>query len=143
MYSNTHKAFTMVELIFAIIIIGILSAVAVPKFSKTSEVAYVASAKSEIASARTALATLRQKNILKGETAELTIADVGANFTNLLQFPVKSCSGSKCNGWQTTIVGGGDPSFVYHGQSGDATFVLTNNTLQCTSSSTNKCNEYE
>ena len=138
---NKHqKAFTITELIFAIVIIGILSAIAIPKFSKTSEIAYVARAKSEIASARTALATLRQKHILKGETSDITVSDIGSNFSNLLKFSVKACSGSKCEGWSTNV---SSKSFTYHGQSGDATFVLSNNALTCTSSSSNKCDEYE
>jgi prepilin-type N-terminal cleavage/methylation domain-containing protein len=37
MFTSSKKAFTMIELIFVIVIIGILSAVAIPKLSATRE----------------------------------------------------------------------------------------------------------
>lgn len=67
MYIKNQKAFTMVELIFVIIIIGILSAVAIPKFAETTKVAYESSAESVVNALRSVIATERQKNILKGE----------------------------------------------------------------------------
>jgi len=138
MYTKNSKAFTIVELIFVVIIIGILSAIAIPKFSKTAEVAYVSKAKSEITSAKSALAMMRQKNILKGVTANITAAQIGSNFSNLLSFPVKSCTGTHCNGWSTN-----GNAFTFHGPSGDVIFTLqANNTLKCTSSAT-LCKEYE
>jgi len=40
MFNKNHQAFTMVELIFVIVIIGILAAVAVPKLAATRDDAY-------------------------------------------------------------------------------------------------------
>jgi len=60
----------MVELIFVIIIIGILSAIAVPKFSKTTEMAYKSRAESTVSALRSVIATQRQKNILRGNAAD-------------------------------------------------------------------------
>ncbi len=67
MYQNKRKAFTMIELIFIIVIIGILSAVAIPKFAMNRDNAIMAKAKNTVASVRSALATERQKHILQGE----------------------------------------------------------------------------
>jgi len=138
MYIQTRKAFTMVELIFVIIIIGILSAIAIPKFSKTAEVAYISKAKSDVASVKSALAMMRQKNILKGVTTDITAANVGSEFSNLLKIPVKTCSGSECNGWSTN---GND--FIFHGPGGDVKFTLSNNALTCSSTVSNLCDQYE
>jgi len=140
MYIQNRKAFTMVELIFVIIIIAILSAIAIPKFSKTAELAYVSKAKSDIASAKSALAMMRQKNILKGVTADINTTAVGANFGNLLKFPVNSCTAAKCNGWSTNSAGN---KFTFHGPTGDVIFTLANNVLTCSSTVSNLCDKYE
>ena len=61
------KAFTMIELIFVIVIIGILSAVAVPKFAETGKMAYASRAESTVQALRSAISTERQKRILRGD----------------------------------------------------------------------------
>lgn len=65
------KAFTMIELVFVIVVIGILSAIAVPKFAATRDDAMTTRGRSAVASLRSALSTLRQKNILKGVFADV------------------------------------------------------------------------
>ena len=138
MFVLHKKAFTMVELIFVIIIIGILSAVAIPKFRQTAELAYTSRAKSDVASVKSALAMMRQKNILKGDTTDITAADLGNEFSNLLKIPVKTCSTSECNGWSTN---GND--FIFHGPGGDVKFTLSNNALTCSSTVSGLCDQYE
>ena len=45
----THRrAFTLIELLIVVVIIGILAAIAIPKFSNTKEKAYVAQMKSDL-----------------------------------------------------------------------------------------------
>jgi len=137
---KTRKAFTMVELIFVIAIIGILSAIAIPKFSKTVSIAEISKAKSTIASARSALSMMRQKNILKGQTADINATAVGENFGTLLKFPVNACNALKCNGWSTN-----GTAFTFYGPTGNVVYNLTSNKLECdkTTPTPNLCNEYE
>jgi len=66
MQTTSRKAFTMLELTFVVVIIGILSAVAIPRFAVTRNDAVITRGRSTVASLRSALSTLRQKNILKG-----------------------------------------------------------------------------
>ncbi len=66
MFSNNRKAFTMLELVFVIVIIGVLSAIAIPKFDATAKLAQMSKGKNTLAIVRSAIATERQKSILRG-----------------------------------------------------------------------------
>ncbi len=72
MLTQNRKAFTMLEIVFVIVVIGILSAVAIPKFAVNRDDAVVSRAKTTVASIRSAVATERQKRILRGEFDPIT-----------------------------------------------------------------------
>ena len=48
MVKNAKKGFTLIELLIVVVIIGILAAIAIPKFANTKEKAYLASMKSDL-----------------------------------------------------------------------------------------------
>jgi prepilin-type N-terminal cleavage/methylation domain-containing protein len=48
MRSGSHKGFTLIELLIVVVIIGILSAIAIPKFASTKEKSYLATMKSDL-----------------------------------------------------------------------------------------------
>src|SRR5437764_7719914 len=45
---KNKKGFTLIELLIVVVIIGILAAIAIPKFAKTKEKAYLASMKADL-----------------------------------------------------------------------------------------------
>ena len=115
------KAFTMVELVFVIVIIGILSAIAVPKFAATRDDAEVSKGRAEVAALRSAIATERQKRILRGDFTDIVAADVpglleyglstkwsGLTFTGPTGSCVFSVTGNKLVSTSCSVPGMGD-----------------------------------
>jgi len=61
-----RKAFTMVELIFVIVILGILAAVAVPKMGNSKTQADISKGRADVSAIRSAILTERQSQLIKG-----------------------------------------------------------------------------
>jgi len=134
-----RAGYTMLELIFIIMIIGILSAIALPKFAETSKQAHAAKAKSVLSNVMSAMATERQKRILRGDFS--AIEDLGdttyafKQFKNgtqseILAFPEKNCQTGERGCWKRVNA----TSYVYYfadSADGDAKFKLFENKLVC------------
>ncbi len=59
----------MIELIFVIVVIGILSAVAIPRLAVTRDDAILVKGKSQVAAIRSGIVMQKSKNLLKGDIA--------------------------------------------------------------------------
>ena len=75
------NAFTMIELIYVIVILGILSAVALPKFASTKNQADISKARTDVAAIRSSIMTDRQAQLIKGTNTY--IGQLSANTTEL------------------------------------------------------------
>ncbi len=135
--NSSRKAFTMIELIFVIVVIGILSAIAIPKFAATRDDAVITRARETIASVRSALTTEHQKMVLRGVFADINATTVGSDFSGLLQYTPKQCPTSKCGGWSFNT---GTKKYTFHGPTGDVVFKLESNRFKCDSG---PCSLYE
>ncbi len=85
------KAFTMIELIFVIVILGILAAVALPKFLGVSQQAHEANLKDFTGTLnRTIGASLWSKSLSEGNNGKISVYSSdydGANFKTLSDIP--------------------------------------------------------
>ena len=151
MQISSKKAFTVIELIFVIVVIGILSAIAIPKFAATRDDATITKTIATIGSVRSALATERQKRILRGEFLPITSlnsdgapnvfskfsVDSDGNTSNVLEYAVTNCADrGKTKGCWT--VSGTGPIYVYNMPvSGSVDFNITKNRFDCDTTDAN------
>ena len=97
------KAFTMIELIFVIVVLGILAGIAVPRLAATRDDATIAKMRGDLASIRSGISLKRSQNMMRGN---IGWPELGDNFSNVVQGGIKA--GNDRNGWTQN----GDKSFT-------------------------------
>ncbi len=115
----------MLEIIFVIVILGILAAVAIPRFAATRDDADISKGRADIAAIRSAIVTERQSRLITGDSSYIANGtatgqmDSGGLFGGVLNYPVANVSGT--NGkWSATA---GSGTYVF--QSGGTTETFT------------------
>ncbi len=76
--NRTRKGFTLIELLIVVVIIGILAAIAIPKFADTKEKAYITAMKSDL------------KNLVSGAEAFFADNNTYAGYESSANFPTGS-----------------------------------------------------
>ena len=117
--TRTRKGFTLIELLIVVVIIGILAAIAIPKFANTKEKAYVAAMKSDLRN----LATYEE---------QYAADNAGAYFSG--DGAAEGFSASQNVTVTATAVAGPPPSWsatATHTQT-DKTCDMTNGVITCT-----------
>ena len=89
-----NKGFTLIELLIVVVIIGILAAIAIPKFSATREKAYFAAMKSDVKN----LAS--QQEIYYADNYSYTTSTAALAFTNSEGVTVTIAAST--SGWSAT-----------------------------------------
>jgi len=124
---KSKNAFTMIELVFVIVVLGILAAVAIPRLAATRTDAEITKGRADIASIRSAIVTERQARLITGDSLfiEGTDMDTAAGlFDGVLTYPLAAAT---ANGrWNTA--GGNDintSNYTYRINGGDTAFQYT------------------
>jgi len=136
-YIKNKNAFTMIELVFVIVILGILAAVAVPKFSATRDDATIAKGRADVASIRSGIITERQARLIKGEHDYIPLGtgagqiDYGGLFGGVLMYPISASTGN--DGWSSST--SGTYTFKVAGNANTFKYTPADGKFLCTSGS--------
>jgi len=75
---KSKNAFTMIEMVFVIVILGILAAVAIPRLAATRTDAEITKGRADVASIRSAIINERQVRLIRGDPTFIEAGN-GAN----------------------------------------------------------------
>jgi general secretion pathway protein G len=104
---KSKDAFTMIEIIFVIVVLAILATIALPKLASTKKQADIASGRADVATIRSAIVNERQTQVVKGNISWIpTLSDndttlfTGDGTRTLLMYGIKKGMGS--GSWAAT-----------------------------------------
>jgi len=92
---RNRKGFTLIELLIVVVIIGILAAIAIPKFGATKNKAYLAAMKSDLRNLVTAEESYFADNVTYTNTLLTTVFSPSAAVTVVI-------TGASGSGWAAT-----------------------------------------
>ena len=124
---KSKNAFTMIEMVFVIVILGILAAIAIPRFATTRTDAMISKGRADIASIRSAIVTERQTQLIKGLNTYMPKLSIGGGanlFTGSDANRTLLMYGISADEWQNTA--------TVAGTSDTYTITISNVTLTFT-----------
>ncbi len=109
------KAFTMIELVFVIVVLGILAGIAVPRLAATRDDATIAKMRGDIAAIRSGLSLVRSENMMRGVSTwpALEGSDEATLFDGVLQQPIYPMKTGGRNGWTLVAKGSNNATSTY------------------------------
>ena len=147
------RAFTMIELVFVIVVIGILTGIAMPKFAATRDDATITKAKTTLSSIRSAITQEAQRRQMAGDYTPIFSLSLTHNSYNrtifdyfdnnntgprVLEYPIKSCDDSNSVGcWKMSRKGSANQKEQYRYvfpqavKSGYVNYELQSNRFVC------------
>jgi prepilin-type N-terminal cleavage/methylation domain-containing protein len=122
-----QTGFTLIELLIVVVIIGILAAIAIPKFSATRERAFVVTAKADLKN----LAT--QEDVYYNSAYTYSTDAAALGFVNSQGVTVTFGEATN-TGWSASAVHAGAPNVpcaIYHGSAAQLTPATVPSVVQC------------
>lgn len=136
-------AFTMIELVFVIVVLGILASIAIPRLAATRDDAQAAKGRADVAAIRAAIVSERQTRLMRGESSYINHLDAlgaasndgdtlfdnnGTAANTLLQYGIASENSS--GHWRKTA----NDTYQFKLQNNDTQFTYTQATgaFNCT-----------
>ena len=152
---KNNPAFTMIELVFVIVVLGILAAVAIPRLAATRGDAQITKGRSDVAAIRSGISLQRSKNMLEsnpqangffptdldginanyGQSDQRLFNFADGNTSNILEYPIFSAN--RDGGWLKT--GANAYSFTVGGVATDFNYTNANGLFNCAANAAN-CN---
>ncbi len=135
---KNRLAFTMIELVFVIVVLGVLSSIAISKMAVTRDDAQIVKGKSQVSAIRNAIMLTRQQMMLQGQVGWLNKLDAlasssatsGALFdtngsTKILDYPIYA---KDSNGhWQKSA----SNEYIFKVTNVDVKFTYANGNFDC------------
>lgn len=134
----------MIELIFVIVVIGILASIAMPRLWVTRTDAIIAKGRAEVSTIRSAIATERQKSLLQGKASYLNSLDKNISGTPTMFGAIMQYGQTSSNAgghWSHTF---NTHEYVYHIDSDhNVTFTYDpdNGTFDCNTTVDDYCDD--
>jgi general secretion pathway protein G len=136
---NQKKAFTMIELVFVIVVLGILAAMAIPKFAATRTDAQVSKARADVSSIRSSIINERQSRLIAGDRTFIKAGtdagelDDGGLFGGVLTYPIadKDADGHWHNTSRASDGSEAKYNYKYGGNTVEFTYTQSDGTFDC------------
>lgn len=119
---SDRKGFTLIELLIVVVIIGILAAVAIPKFANTKDKAYIGNMKSDLKNLSSVEESFFSDSNKYGGTAQIKAAPYSFVASN---GGVTTITTNSATGWSATVTNASVRSItacaIFSGGSADST----------------------
>jgi len=128
MTNRRDNGFTLIELLIVVVIIGILAAIAIPKFSSARDKAFVSAMKADLRN----LAT--QQEVYHNSNFTYSSDQAALGFVNSEGVVITITPGANGQGWSASAMHNGLPGAVcalYHGNAAQLAPATTASQIMC------------
>ena len=129
MQSESHRGFTLIELLIVVVVIGILAAIAIPKFSAMREKSYIAAVTSDLKN----LASQQEIYLDQAYTYTTVVSNLNLTVTENVSLSINEATGT---GWAATgthsgLAGAQCGIFYGSASAANASPAVTSGTVVC------------